>query len=154
MLVSTNAGDITSTLQVGTHCTSDSALTYYGDELIASAGPSESPRPSGVKLGSWREEGDDILFNRGHAADRNLVVVGQGLLSSVSVGTDTMEIDGTQLQRLYAYAASLWFQSDIDQINDSDLNAAQRRWRHFQNRIEDGFGSMMPIPVYKTAVGA
>jgi hypothetical protein len=75
-----------------------------------------------------------------------------GHLSSVSSGSDTMEIDERQARYLYNLGAALWFQQDIDQLDTSDLNAAQRRQTHFQNLVDQGHGAMAAISLYKGVV--
>jgi len=149
LTVSTNLGDVSSTVQVGVYATSGTALVIYADELIAVSGPSESPRLHAQPVSNWREEGDDIIIPYTIPESKQLVIIGMGLLSSVSSGSDTMEIDGQQLQRLYAYAATSFLQGDIDQFTEEGLNAAQRRWRHYKNRVDEGAGAMSSISMYK-----
>ena len=141
-------------VKVGLHVTSASdAFAFYADELIATAGQSEIPKLTGTPIMSWREEGDEILLRSAAThKDRTLRVKGMGLLSSISSGTDTMEIEGDQLRILYAHAAMLWFQQDLDQLDTTDLNAAQRRYTHYRNLAEQGKGAMASMPLYKGAV--
>ena len=75
-----------------------------------------------------------------------------GLLSSVSSGTDTVEIGGTQLQRLYAYAAIEFFQGDIDQLDDGEQNSALRKLTSWRNRINEGRGIMASVSKRKVSV--
>jgi hypothetical protein len=148
------ATDLAISIKVGLHVTSASdAFVFYADEIIATAGQSEIPKLTGTPIMSWREEGDEILLR--HAAtqkDRTLRVKGMGILSSVSSGSDTMEIEGDQLRILYAHAAMLWFQQDLDQLDVTDLNAAQRRYAHYRNLAEQGKGAMAAMPLYKGAI--
>lgn len=113
-----DAKDLATSVKVGLHVTSASdAFVFYADELIATAGQSEIPKLTGTPIMSWREEGDEILLrNAATQKDRTLRVKGMGVLSSVSTGSDTMEIEGDQLRILYAHAAMLWFQQDLDQF--------------------------------------
>ena len=76
-----------------------------------------------------------------------------GLLSSVSSGSDTMEIDQFQARLLINTASALWFQQDIDQLDVTDLNAAQRRYTHFQNLVNQGHGGMAPLALFKGPAG-
>ena len=141
--VTTNLGAVSSSIRVGLHATSGTALTFYADELIATTGRTEEPRPTSEPLPYWREEGtDDIYIPYTIPASQQIVLEGMGLLSSVSAGTDTMEIGGTQLQRLYAYAAVEFFQGDVDQLNDDEQLAALRKLTRFGNRIDSGRGYM------------
>ena len=75
-----------------------------------------------------------------------------GLLSAVSSGSDTMEIEHDQTRILYAHAAMLWFQQDLDQLDTADLNAAQRRYTHFANLVRENHGAMAPITLYRGVV--
>ena len=63
-----------------------------------------------------------------------------------------MEIEHDQTRILYAHAAMLWFQQDLDQLDTADLNAAQRRYTHFRNLAEQGRGAMAPMPLLKGAI--
>jgi hypothetical protein len=148
LAVSATIGDPASSISYGPYITSGTAFVCYFDEVIAVAGPSEPPRPESVPLGLWRERGDN-LYIRGAPSDWNLLVTGQGKLSTVSSGTDTFEVNGDQLRRLYSFAAEEFFQSDLDQMDLSELNAAQRRWTHFHNRVLEGWGAMAPPALYR-----
>jgi len=150
LTVSATIGDPSSSISYGPYITAGAAFACYFDEVIAIAGPSEPPRSESQLIGTWEERGDN-LYIRGCISDRNLLVIGQGLLSSVSSGTDTMEIAGQQLSRLYTYAAAAFLQGDIDQLDESALNAAQRRWRHYYARALDGYGAMAPPSQYRVA---
>jgi hypothetical protein len=151
LTTSATIGDPSSSISYGPYITSGTAFVCYFDEVIAVAGPSEPPRTTSELVGTWEERGDN-LYVRGCGSDRNLLVIGQGLLSSVSSGTDTVEVAGQQLSRLYTYAAAGFLQGDIDQIDESALNAAQRRWRHYYARALDGYGAMAPPAQYRVAV--
>jgi len=144
------ADGVSSSIKVGVSSTSGTAFVFYADEIIATSGQSELPQPIGSPIMGWREETDNIIIH-GHktSADRQLRVRGMGLLSSVSSGSDTMEIEYDQLRILYAHGAMLWFQQDIDQLDTADLNAAQIRYRHFRSLAEQGRGAMAPMPLLK-----
>jgi hypothetical protein len=150
--VSTVMGAVATSIRVGVHATSGTALTFYGDELIATAGHTEQSRPSEEPLSYWREEGGDLYIPYTIPASKQIVVEGMGLLSSVTSGTDTVEIGGTQLQRLYAYAATEFFQGDIDQLNDAEQQSALRKLTRFRNRIDSGQGMMASISKRKVPV--
>ena len=143
--VSTTLGAVSTSVQVGVHASSGSALTFYADELIATAGRTEAQRPYSDPIPYFKETGDDIYIPYTIPASQQIVVEGMGLLSSVSAGTDTMEIGGTQLQRLYAYAAIEFFQGEIDQLDDNSQQAALRKLTRFRNRINSGQGMMASI---------
>ena len=144
------ADGVSSSIKVGVSVTSGTAFVFYADEIIATSGQSELPQPIGSPIMGWREETDNIVIH-GHktSADRQLRVRGMGLLSSVSSGSDTMELEYDQLRILYAHGAMLWFQQDIDQLDTADLNAAQIRYRHFRSLAEQGRGAMAPMPLFK-----
>ena len=130
---------------MGVHVTSGTALTFYADELIATAGRTEAQRPYSDPLPYFRETGDDVYIPYTIPASQQIVVEGMGLLSSVTSGTDTVEIGGTQLQRLYAYAAVEFFQGDVDQLDDSEQLAALRKLTKYQNKIDSGQGMMASV---------
>tara|TARA_R100000900_G_scaffold115976_2_gene90810 strand:+ start:35 stop:1378 length:1344 start_codon:yes stop_codon:yes gene_type:complete len=151
-----DAKDLATSIKVGLHVTSASdAFVFYADELIATSGQSEIPSHVGAPLLDWREEGDNILVRSSiSGTDRSLHVRGMGVLSALSSGSDTMEIDQQQARLLINQAAALWFQQDIDQLDIADLNAAQRRQTHFQNLVNQGHGSMAPLALMKGVVNA
>ena len=146
------ADGVSSSIKVGISVPSGTAFVFYADQMVATAGPANIPQLLGNRITTWREEGDDIIFWDGTVSDKNILVRGMGLISSVSSGSDTMEIDQRQARYLYNIAASLWFQQDIDQLDLADLNAAQRRQTHFQNLVNQGHGAMAPIALYKGVV--
>ena len=152
LTVSTILGAVSTSIKVGVYATSGTALTFYGDELIATAGHTEQSRPSEEPLSYWREEGGDLYIPYTIPASKQIVVEGMGLLSSVSSGTDTVEIGGTQLQRLYAYAATEFFQGDVDQLDDAEQQSALRKLTRFRNRIDSGQGMMASISKRKVPV--
>ena len=129
-----------------------SDMVGYADEIIVTAGQSEIPQKVGDPIFVWREEGDEIVLPFEATVDQNLLVVGLGHLSSVSIGSDPMEIDGVQKRRLYAVAAEQFFQQDIDQFEDTSQLQALRRWKHFKNRVDEGFGAMQPMALKKAPV--
>jgi hypothetical protein len=127
-------------------------MVCYTDEAITVAGASEPPQIVGNSVLQWREEGSEIVMPFVIGTNQNLLIIGHGLLSSVSSGTDTMEIDGLQLRYLYNTAASLFFQGDIDQFEDREQqDVALRTWTHFNNRRnEDVAGTMSLIPMRRS----
>ena len=148
---STVATDLNTSIKVGLHVTSDSdAFVFYADEIIATAGQSEIPISLGTPILGWREEVDNILIHGLRGSDNmNIRVRGMGFLSELSTGSSTMEIEGDQLRLLYATAAMLWFQQDIDQLDDTEFQIAQRRFGHFRNMANASTGSMAPMALYK-----
>lgn len=144
------ATGITVGLQVVNATGSD--MVGYVDECLVTAGQSEIPQQLGDPVFAWREEGDEVVLVKAAHTSQNVLVVGLGLLSSVSSGTDTMEVDGPQKRRLYSVAGEQFFQQDIDQFEDTSQLQALRRWRHFKNRVDDGFGSMSPTSLRKAPV--
>ena len=149
LTVPANIGDVSSTLEVGLTATSGATFVFYADEGIGTAGASEPPRPLGQSVRGWHEEGDEIVFDSPPNFSGNITVIGDGVLSSLSVGSDTMELGQENARFLYSNAAELFFQQDIDQLGSEELNAAQRRQTHFANRVTSGDGMMVPGAVYK-----
>ena len=145
---------IATSIKVGIYVqnASGSDMVCYTDEAITVAGPSEPPQIAGNSILQWREEGSEIVMPFVIGTNQNLLIVGHGLLSSVSSGTDTMEIDGLQLRYLYNTAATLFFQGDIDQFEDREQqDVALRTWTHYNNRrTEDMAGTMSLIPMRRS----
>ena len=144
------ADGVSSSIKVGVSATSGTAFVFYADNMLATAGPSEIPQSLGIPVEVWREEGDNIRVVEGLSKDRNLLVRGHGILSSVSSGSDTMEIDGEQVHLLYNIAAQSFFQGDIDSFDSSEQTEALRRWAHFRNREAEGIGQMSPLALLRT----
>jgi len=152
LTVATNVGAVSTSIQVGVYATSGTALTFYADELIATSGPSEETRPYSDPISYWREEGDNIYIPFTIPTSQQIVVEGMGLLSSVSSGTDTMEIAGTQLQRLYAYAAEAFFQQELDQMDETEQGAVLKKLTRYRHRIDSGRGVMASVSKKKVPV--
>jgi len=152
--VSTNLGAVSSTIEVGLHATSGTAITFYADELIATAGRTEPPRPYSDSLPYWEERGDNIYIPYTIGTGDQILVEGMGLLSTMTSGTDTIEINGPQLDRLYDYAALEFFEGpEIDQFDDEEQRIALRKLTHFRNKINSGQGykaskSRRKVPTY------
>lgn len=149
LTVSTNLGDVSSTIQVGVHATSGVAFVFYADELMAVAGPSEQPEPHSDPLPYWREEGDKIVIPYRIPSSEQIVVAGMGILSSVSSGSDTMEVSTANARLLYAYAALEFFRGDIDQVDNEEQQATLRKTTHYRNRVEKGGGTMSSMSKYQ-----
>ena len=146
-----DATDLATSIKIGLHVTSTSdAFVFYADEIVATAGQSEIPQPLGSPIMGWREETDNIVIHGIRpSSNYQLRVRGMAPLSSVSSGSDTMEIEGDQLRLLFSYAAMLWFQQDIDQLDDTEFQIAQRRFGHFRNMAASSRGRMAPITLLK-----
>ena len=148
--VSTILGAISTSVRVGVHATSGTALTFYADELIAISGPSQEPQPLSNPLPYWREEGNDLVIPYRIPESQQFVVSGMGILSSVSAGTDTMEINVSNARLLYAYSALEFFQGDIDQVDDENQLTTLRKTTHFKNRVASGNGMIASMSKLQT----
>jgi len=144
------ADGVSSSIKVGISVPSGTAFVFYADQVIATAGQSELPSSIGTPIMGWREETDNIVLHGIRGADNmNLRVRGMAPLSELSTGASTMEIEGDQLRFLFAQAAMLWFQQDIDQLDDTEFQIAQRRFGHFRNMVATSKGRMAPITLLK-----
>jgi len=152
LTVSLSVGDVTSSIDVGVQVSSGAAFTFYMDELIATSGPSEIAQLNGWPVQMWREEGDYIVIDQFLPGDAQLLVVGMGILESLTSGTSTMTLEPHQRKFLYRVAASEFFDGDIDVIDSTGLTDALRRSTHYRNRAEESFGQMMPVPLIRSAV--
>lgn len=126
----------------------------YWDELILTAGTMDPVRPYGTPLLDWNYSGNELKLPEGLTAAYQLALVGVAPLESFTTQASTMTLNrGPHVNRLYAAAAALFFQQDIDQLGTDELNAAQRRETHYRNRVESLSGHMampalMKAPVY------
>lgn len=141
-----------STVEVGVSVTSDAAITFWADEIIALAGPSEPPRSVSQPIWRWYEEGDDIVIEERMPTDAQILVRGLGYLSSVSAGTDTMEVDANQRKLLYHYVKRELYDGEIDTLDNDDQLAALRRFTHARNATERLEGFMAPMPMIRSEV--
>tara|TARA_Y100000310_G_scaffold3270_1_gene4182 strand:- start:6472 stop:7833 length:1362 start_codon:yes stop_codon:yes gene_type:complete len=123
-----------------------SRFQSYADEAILTAGYTEPVKLVGDLMMVWAEEADNIRLGGVLALDRNLAIEGRGLLSSVSSGTDTMEIDENNKRLLYAYAGVEFFQGDQHTENQGQFNQVERRLSRYQQQINSGVGAMASQP--------
>ena len=75
-----------------------------------------------------------------------VVLTGTGVLSSVSSGTDTMEVNEDQYATLFGYAQALLLQSEMDDLDGDELNSNQRAQTHWRNRASE---REMALPALK-----
>lgn len=141
-----------STVEVGISATSGAAITVWADEIITLAGPSAPPRSVSQIIWRWYEEGDDIVIEEGIPTDAQILVRGLGYLSSVSAGTDTMEVDANQRKLLYHYAKRELYDGEIDTLDDDSQLAALRRSTHARNATDRLEGFMAPMPLIRSEV--
>ena len=160
LTVTTVGQNIGTSIKFGLRFDNDAGSQFqaYADEAILTAGYSEAPRGTGDLLLRWREAGDNILFEEllagdrnfaieGRGLDRNFAIEGRGLLTAVSSGTNTMEIDESNKRLLYAYAGMEFFQGDQHTENQGQFNQLERRLSRLQQRINSGVGGMASQPV-------
>lgn len=139
-------------VKVGITISSGVAFTCWADEAIAVSGPSEPPHDTDFALMEWQEEGDYIHLLESVPPERALLIRGAAPLSTVAIGTDTMQINETHRKLLYMYAAAELYQGDIDITVDTEQEAALRRWKHYRNRAEEATGAMVSLPMLRMAV--
>ena len=139
-------------VKVGITISAGASFTCWADEAIAVAGPSEPPHDTDFALMEWQEEGDYIHLLESVPPERALLIRGAAPLSTVTIGTDTMQINETHRKLLYMYAAAELYQGDIDITMDAEQEAALRRWKHYRNRAEEATGAMVALPMLRMAV--
>ena len=135
--VSLTDHSISSTIHVGIQVVNGSGAAYvcYTDEWIATAGRTENPYPQANPVVNWRKEGTDVVIPGGIPGNNNLLFVGIAPLSSVSAGTDTMEIGEDRYQVLFQAAMEVATEAEFDDLDDNELNLTQRRNTHARNRL-------------------
>lgn len=146
---------ITTSIHVGIELIAvGSDQVCYWDELVATAGVPDALRLYGEPLLRWRSGGDGtIKLPPSLDASYQIALVGTAPLTSFTTQSTTMEINnGPHAYKLYAAAAMLFFQQDIDQLGSDELNAAQRRETHYRNRYEAMTGAMAMPPLMKAPV--
>ena len=135
--VSLTDHSISSTIHVGIQVVNGSGAAYvcYTDEWVATAGRTENPYPQANPVVNWRKEGTDVVIPGGIPGYNNLLFVGIAPLSSVSAGTDTMEIGEDRYQILFQAAMEVATEAEFDDLDDNELNQIQRRNTHARNRL-------------------
>jgi len=138
-------------LEAGLHVTSGSVFVFYADEFIITAGYSEPPALTGQLVQKWSEREDNIIIHPQVVHQKNFIVEGRGLLSSVAVGTDTMELDNYNLRLMFSYAGKEFFLGDQHTTNQGNFNEIQRRLSRFQDEINSGVGAMASQATRRTS---
>jgi hypothetical protein len=142
---------IDTTLKVGLHVTSGTAFVFYADEIIVTAGYSEAPELVGNLVLKWSERGDNLVTHAVLPEFQNIILQGRGQLSSVSSGTDTMELDGYNLPLMYSYCGKVFFTGDQHTVNQGNFNEVERRLSRFQDEINSGVGAMASQSTRRTS---
>ena len=134
--VSLTDHSIASNIHVGIQLVNGSGAAYvcYTDEWVATAGRTDNPYPQAVSLTNWWKEGASVVVPAGVPGNQNLLFVGIAPLSSVSAGSDTMEIGEDRYQILFQSAVEVATEAEFDDLDDGDLNLTQRRNTHARNR--------------------
>ena len=127
---------IASNIHVGIQLVNGSGAAYvcYTDEWVATAGRTDNPYPQAVSLTNWWKEGASVVVPAGVPGNQNLLFVGIAPLSSVSAGSDTMEIGEDRYQILFQSAVEVATEAEFDDLDDGELNLTQRRNTHARNR--------------------
>ena len=141
-----------SAVTVGVSVTSGAAITIWADEAIAVAGPSEGPRRISQPILRWYEEGDNIVIEDPLPTDGQVLVRGLGYLSSVSAGSDTVEVDANHRKLLYKFAKRELYSAEVDTLDNDTQLAALRRFTHARNESERLEGYMSPMPLMRSEV--
>jgi len=104
-----NAAAAAATVDAGIVASSGAVLAVYVDNVILTLGPSEGLDLPDEPLANWdyvppvagASDGGTIRFPWRLPPRRRIRIVGRDLLSSVSVDTSTIEIDGEYLEPVY-----------------------------------------------------
>lgn len=136
----------TSDIYVGFEVKAAVSVSVYFDEAILVAGPSAEPAVKGDPVLDWVAEGRELVVPGLIAPYESLVLEAVGPVSSVSSGTDTMEIDERQARTLYYAAASILKEQEFDAAQGDELNSAQRIDTHWRNKLD---GSSMALPAVR-----
>lgn len=138
-------------LESGLHVTSGSVFVFYADEFIMTAGYSEPPAFIGDLVQKWSEREDNIIIHPTVPQQKNYIVEGRGLLSSVAIGTDTIELDSYNLPLFFSYAGKEFFLGDQHTTNQGNFNEIQRRLSRFTDEINGGVGAMATQATRRTS---
>jgi hypothetical protein len=142
---------LSSSIHVGIQIVNGSSSDYvcYTDEWIATAGRTENPYPQANPITNWHKEGTMLVIPDGVSASQNLLIIGIAPLSSVSAGSDTMEVGEDRYQLLFQAAVEAATEAEFDDLDDGELNLTQRRNTHARNRKTE---SAMVLPSTRRTV--
>ena len=143
--VSLSPQGINTSIHVGVQIVNSSGADYhvYIDELIATAGRAENPYPQAQIIKQWYPENSNVVIPAGVPENSNLLIEGVAPVSSVSSGTDTMEIGENRYEVLFQSAMAVLSSGEFNESDDNELNALQRRNTHSRNRVSE---STMVVP--------
>ena len=103
MTVSATIGASPSEITVGVQNAAGTAHTFYRDEAVLTIG-TRAVFERGTPVTNWRQIDRVLELPYYPSEGRQLRIIGTGLLSSVTLETDEMEIDDPQTRILYADA--------------------------------------------------
>ena len=113
------------------------------DELVTTAGRADNPYPQAQIIKQWYPENSSVVIPSGVPENSNLLIEGVAPVSSVSSGTDTMEVGENRYELLFQSAMAVLSSGEFNESDDNELNALQRRNTHSRNRVSE---STMVVP--------
>lgn len=149
LTASTVANGVSTSIKVGIQISSGSVFTCYVDEALAVAGREGLPRAGRIPIRNWFEQDDNIYILEGVKADRNLLIVGMGMLDFDALSGTGLEINQNTRRMVYNYAAMQLFQGEIDTLDAVDQQQALNRYNHFKNRANESVGRMAPMAMLR-----
>ena len=138
-------GDTAANVILGIYIDSGTtAAEAYVDRAVAFAGPGSPPEGAWSEVQGWEwvpplddaSDGGKVFLPARPVNGQVLRLNGRGLLSSVSVDTDEIELDGDLLEPLYMKCRELLCQDKAAQDGDSDWG---RRAQDFRAEFEAFF---------------
>ena len=143
--VSVSPQGIDTSIHVGVQIVNGSGADYhvYMDELIATSGRTDNPYPQAQIIKQWYPENSSVVIPSGVPENSNLLIEGVAPVSSVSSGTDTMEVGENRYELLFQSAMAVLSSGEFNESDDNELNALQRRNTHSRNRVSE---STMVVP--------
>lgn len=130
---------ISTSIDVGLQVVNATGADYhvYADELVTTAGRTENAYPQARLITNWYPEAANVVIPSGVPENANLLIEGTAPLSSVSAGTDTMEIGANRYEILFQSAMAVLTSGEFQESDDGELNTVQRRNTHARNRIQE-----------------
>lgn len=159
---SATLGATATSVAAGLAATSGAAMPFFVDEINLTVGPTEILELPYIQITNWEHvppvngasDGGIIRFSEQLPDKHRIRIVGTDLVSSVSVDTDTIEVDGELLEPLYNKTRQFLCEERAQQSANTDqIDRWTQRARGFEDAYLDainmGVGVDLPVRVLK-----
>lgn len=155
---SANLSATATDFSVGVACTAGAVISFYVDEITARLGPSEPIDFGWDPLYNWKwvppvagaANGGTLEFPYLLPAKRRLRIMARDLVSSVTADTDTIEVDGEQVDILYNKTREMLCLEAALGGPAGERGYWAQKGQEYRARVEDalrtGKGYWMPKP--------